>query len=434
MTAAPEQILRVAARNKAAFEWIHHEPVARKAGITTEQLTRIGDVKSKTAFSAPGSGQLTPLQSAALQYADGMTAEVSVKDSVFATLKAELAKAENAAADDQKIQQKLVEATGTVAVYNMVSRFLVALDIDDRAGEPVPVPGTGSSSQSANTQQVSYPLESGSSLDASRGLVQVQGGETLATRVHFHSMQAPWLILINSLMTNLTMWDQVVPGLSAAGYNVVCYDQRGHGGSSVPSEPCSVEQLADDCADILTALGITKARSVIGVSQGGATALSFALRHPDRTESIVANDTQAASPAANFQAWEDRIKLAHSEGMTPLADATVSRWYGSDSNAGSEVTKRFAHALISGTDPKGFEQGARALQKYDLLEQGLLNALGQIKTLLVAGESDGALPKGLEDLATKAGAHFAAIPKAAHLPMLDNPSAWLDVVLPFLKK
>lgn len=387
------QILRVAARNRAAFEWVHHEPVARKAGVTTDQLTRIGDCKaSLSSLRSPGTGQLSPLQAAAVSYADAMICHVKVPDETFLELKTQLQQA-GGEEQGQGLDQKMVEATGVVAAYNMVSRFLVALDIDDRANQPVPVPGLP-----ADESTPSYPSSSSSS--SSHGLVQVSGGETIATKVHFHSMQAPWLILVNSLMTNLSMWNHVVSDLSSAGYNVITYDQRGHGASSIPKEPCSVEQLADDVADVMTGLGLEKVHAVIGVSQGGATTLAFAIRHGHRTSKIIANDTQATSPAANFQAWEDRIALAHKEGMGPLAKATIDRWY-STPGVGSDEVKAQAKALIEGTDVKGFEQGARALQKYDLIEAGLLEKLSEKDTLLIAGEADGALPKGLEGLAAK---------------------------------
>ncbi|CAO1621246.1 unnamed protein product [Sympodiomycopsis kandeliae] len=428
-------ILRVAARNNAAFEWIHHEHVARKAGVTTEQLGRIGNLNQSLTNSGPG--QLSALQAAAVRYADAMTANVNVKDSIFEQLQSELSKAQggsDASQDEQSIRQKMVEATGTVAVYNMVSRFLVALDIDDRASQPVPVPGHN---QQQQQPALDYPSQKTAN-DTSRGQVQVQGGETLSTRVHFHSMQAPWLVLINSLMTNLTMWDAVIPGLSSAGYNILRYDQRGHGGSSVPSEACTLEQLSDDVADLLTALGIQKAHAVIGVSQGGATALSFAIRHPDRTSYIIANDTQAVSPAANHQAWEDRIHLSQSEGMSALADATVNRWYGSNSDIPNlgEIKPRI-HAMISSTDVKGFQQGARSLQSYDLLSAGLIDSFKKLQgVLLVAGEYDGKLPEGLKNLADRAESEnirFEQVEKAAHLPMVDQPQLWTRIVLQFLK-
>ncbi|PWN29928.1 alpha/beta-hydrolase [Jaminaea rosea] len=429
-------ILRVAARNRASFEWIHHEPVARKAGVTTEQLTRIGDVSktSSSSLTAAGKGQLSPLQAAATVYADKMTSSVKVDEATFESLKHELGKV--AGTEGEKLNQLLVEATGTTAVYNMVSRFLVALDVDDRANEPVPVPGLppslSSSSSSSTPQQ---------DLGPATGRIVTRDGLTLATRTHFHSMKAPWLLLINSLITNVSMWDSVVP-LLASRYNILCYDQRGHGSSAIPDQPCTVEQLADDAADVLSALGIDKAKAVIGVSQGGATALSFAISHPERTECIIANDTQAASPEANFHAWEDRIALAKREGMEAIAKATVARWYGEE-EAGDEEEQKArekAHAMIVSTELRGFEQGARALQKYDLLQAGLLEAIAKKPTLLIAGEKDGALPKGLAALAEKvkeaqsgATVAFQAIEGASHLPMLDRPEKWCDVVLRFLE-
>ncbi|CAO1635577.1 unnamed protein product [Parajaminaea phylloscopi] len=442
-------ILRVAARNRAAFEWMHHEPLARQAGVTDEQIRRIGTVTSiasQAALTASGSGQLSPLQAAAISYADAMTATVAVPDAIFNTLKHELGKTVEhtspaSASREDQANQKMVEATGTVAAYNMVSRFLVALDIDDRANETIPLPGEADSSSTAAAAAASsvYPIAQRDSTLGSRGLVQVRDGLTLATRVHFHSMQAPWIVLVNSLMTNLTMWDRVVPSLSQS-FNVLCYDQRGHGASAVPLQPCTVEALADDVADVLSALGVEKCRAVVGVSQGGATALAFALRHPERVERVVANDTQAVSPEANFKAWEDRIALARSSGMTALARATLERWYGSG-KAGDDETKRIVSDLIATTDVGGFEQGARALQKYDLIADGLLQVLAEKPTLLVAGECDGALPKTLEALAADvqqqrgtADVAFKAVPNAAHLPMMDNPQAWLDVVVPFLQQ
>lgn len=361
-----------------------------------------------------------------------MTARVKVDDDTFDLLKHELAN--EIGSDETKLNQQLVEATGTTAVYNMVSRFLVALDIDDRANEPVPVPGRDTSKAA--------PSPARKDLGPATGRVRVRDGLEIATRVHFHSMQAPWLILVNSLMTNVTMWDDVVPRLST-NYNVVCYDQRGHGSSAIPSQPCTVEQLADDAADVLSALGIEKARAIVGVSQGGATALAFALRHPERADVIVANDTQAASPEANFQAWEDRIALAKREGMGAIAKATVERWYGGSDGGDEEErgARAKAHALIASTDVKGFEQGARALQKYNLLSAGLVEALAKKPTLLVAGERDGALPKGLAALAEQvrgqdgaAKVAFESIEGAAHLPMLDKPEQWCDVVMSFLAR
>jgi AhpD family alkylhydroperoxidase len=101
-------ILRIAVLNGAAYEWTAHEPVARSCGVTGEQLAavRTGD---RAAFDAA--------QRAALDYADTMTTHVEVPDAVFAALRPHF--------DETGI----VELTAVAAAYNMVSRFLVALDV-----------------------------------------------------------------------------------------------------------------------------------------------------------------------------------------------------------------------------------------------------------------------------------------------------------------
>ncbi|PWY97857.1 alpha/beta-hydrolase [Testicularia cyperi] len=448
-------ILRVASHNSANFEWIQHEPVAVKAGCTTAQLAAVRDIRTPLSASTV----LTPLHKAALALADDMTTRVKVADSTFDAIRsafrdnvAQLGAGDAAANVDgfqgeDLVNRKVTEATLTVAVYNMVSRFLVAIDVDDRANVPVPTPtpegegegeGEGSSEHVDDAASLHYPVVSGSSTDAGRGLVQLPDGQLLSTRVHFHSMSAPWIVLVNSLMTNLTMWDAVVPALSAR-FNILCYDQRGHGSSAVPQQPCSIPELADDVAFLLDSLAVRKAYAVIGVSQGGATALSFGLRHPERYERLVACDTQPSTPAANVAAWDERIALARASGMDELASVTVPRWYGPGSQA-SEACRKRTEQMVRTTQVEGFVAGARALQSYDLIADGVVESYSKntgAKYLLLAGEADGKLPETLEAFTAKlreagARAEFASIAKAGHLPMCDNPEAWLQPVLQFL--
>lgn len=388
-----------------------------------------------TRVSPSTSSELSPLQKAALELTDSMTRNVKVPDSVFDRVKAEFAK--QVQDDSEQVNRKMAETTLTIAVYNMVSRFLVAFDVDDRANLECPRPHGAEHVVDPPHLDLHSPA-SGASSSAGRGLVQLPDGQQLSTRVHFHSMSAPWIVLVNSLMTNLTMWDWVLPELTTR-FNVLSYDQRGHGASSVPAEPCTIAQLSDDVAFLLDGIGVKKAYAVIGVSQGGATALSFALRHPDRYERLVACDTQPASPEANRKAWDERIELARAEGMSALAQVTVPRWYGPGS-AASPSCRQTTEAMVRDTQLEGFIAGARALQDYNLIDAGIVDgfAKGGKKHLLVAGQADGKLPETLCAFADKlagagADASFVAIPDAGHLPMCDNPQAWLEPVLEFLK-
>lgn len=395
--------------------------------MTQEQLTTIGDVYNL--LSPEKKGKLSPIQKAAMALADEMTTQIQLRDEVFETLRQELANNSNA----DIVSKELTEAVATASVYNMVSRFLVALDVEDHAKIPCPVPGLPSTkSEPSNT--LPYPS---ASYSYDHGLVEVAKDVQLATRVHFHSVQAPWILFVNSLMTNLTMWDAIIPEFSAH-FNIVTYDQRGHGFSSIPPEEpkCTLEQLADDIVAVMDALGITKLHSVIGVSQGGATALAFALRHGrSRTDHVVACDTQPVSPQANIAAWDDRIALARSQGMGALAVATVPRWFDPQGSKATEIVRARVSHMIASTAIEGFARSARSLQGYDLVSQGLKDAVksnGSFKTLLLAGGADGKLPEVLQGFSNEVGVEFAKIQGAGHLPMCDAPKDFVNAVLPFL--
>ncbi|SDG85087.1 carboxymuconolactone decarboxylase family protein [Microbacterium pygmaeum] len=102
-------ILRVAVLNRADFEFAAHVPHAKAAGVTSAQL----DAVQRDAGPGPFSEQ----EHLALALTDAMTTEIEVPDALM-----------------QRIQSHfdargVVELVATVAAYNMVSRFLVALNI-----------------------------------------------------------------------------------------------------------------------------------------------------------------------------------------------------------------------------------------------------------------------------------------------------------------
>jgi hypothetical protein len=138
------QILRVAALNNAALEWIYHEAVGRKGGLTDGQLYIIRDVATPL---PPMGGIFTPLQAAALAFTDASTKDVSVPKQTSAELMNQLRcslKEADAAMGEEELKAKAedlyVEATMVVAAYNMVSRFLVATDVGGLSDLEVPWP------------------------------------------------------------------------------------------------------------------------------------------------------------------------------------------------------------------------------------------------------------------------------------------------------
>jgi alkylhydroperoxidase family enzyme len=103
----------VAVLNGAEYEFIHHAPEYLKAGGSAEQvegIRRLGEPDyRKELFS--------PIEQDALELTLAMTREIKVPQSLMRRLQASLG------------NRQLVELVGVIATYNMVSRFLIALDV-----------------------------------------------------------------------------------------------------------------------------------------------------------------------------------------------------------------------------------------------------------------------------------------------------------------
>jgi 4-carboxymuconolactone decarboxylase len=106
-------ILRIGAVNGADYEWQAHVPVARACGVTDEQLGALGQPPGEEFDPAV----FSPAERAVLAYADAMTVAVTVPPETFAAVHSLLP------------PREVAELTAVAATYNMVSRFLVALEI-----------------------------------------------------------------------------------------------------------------------------------------------------------------------------------------------------------------------------------------------------------------------------------------------------------------
>lgn len=102
-------ILRVAVLNRAAFEYDAHVPHAQRAGLDAARIEAVREPGIAACYG--------PLERLVLELADAMTRDIEVPDALMARLAEHF---------DAKL---IVELVATVAAYNMVSRFLVALKV-----------------------------------------------------------------------------------------------------------------------------------------------------------------------------------------------------------------------------------------------------------------------------------------------------------------
>lgn len=103
-------ILQVALLNGAQYEFEQHVPFAREAGVSDAQLAALEDWEASTLFPSE--------DRAVLAYTSAMTRHIRVPDAVFAAVRSHFPPAQ------------VVELTATIGGYNLVSRFLEALQVD----------------------------------------------------------------------------------------------------------------------------------------------------------------------------------------------------------------------------------------------------------------------------------------------------------------
>jgi 3-oxoadipate enol-lactonase / 4-carboxymuconolactone decarboxylase len=227
---------------------------------------------------------------------------------------------------------------------------------------------------------------------------------------------APVVIFSTSVGATLEMWDPQVRALLDR-FRLLRYDTRGHGRSEVVDRPTSIEELADDLAGLLDALGIAKAH-LVGLSLGGMTGQALALRHPDKLESLVLLATSAYLPPA--EAWTERAATVRSKGMATIADTVMSRWF-------TRAFRERAPAIVAAirerfvaNDANGYAICCEAIRDMDLRP-----AIGAVRTptLILAGADDPATPVAMmEDIRARIpDAEMIIVPRTAHLLNIERP-------------
>jgi pimeloyl-ACP methyl ester carboxylesterase len=130
------------------------------------------------------------------------------------------------------------------------------------------------------------------------------------------------LVLLHGFPQNWYMWREVMPEL-AKHYRVIAPDMRGAGWTEAPAGGYGKEQLADEIAHFMDAVGAPKAR-VMGHDWGGFVGFQLALRHPDKVSQYLA--LNIATPWPNEDARGELWKLAYQPILAaPLLGAALLR-------------------------------------------------------------------------------------------------------------
>jgi 3-oxoadipate enol-lactonase len=242
---------------------------------------------------------------------------------------------------------------------------------------------------------------------------------------------APVVTLSHSLATDLSMWDPQLKALTAR-YRVLRYDTRGHGGTDAPAGAYTLEQLADDARALLRALGVQRTHW-IGLSMGGMIGQTLALAAPELFLSLSLCDTSSRIPAEAKPLWQERVKTAETQGMEPLVEPTLGRWFTAAFREQRKDVVDLVRAMIRATPPRGYAGCCHAISALDLTDR--LSAI-KLPTLIVVGEDDQGTPVAASRAiqAQIGGSQLEILKSAAHLSNMEQPEAFTKAVTSFLSR
>jgi 3-oxoadipate enol-lactonase len=224
------------------------------------------------------------------------------------------------------------------------------------------------------------------------------------------------IVFINSLGTDLRVWDEVAEPL-AQNARILRYDKRGHGLSELPATRATMADFAADLAALLDHLG-ARATTVVGLSIGGMIAQELYRLRPDLVAALVLCDT--AHRIGTAESWGARIGAVETDGIEAIADGVMERWFSEDFRANRRDELAGWRAMLTRTPQDGYLAACGALRDADLTQAA--KAI-RAPTLCIVGEEDGSTPPALvRELAHLIpAAKFETIAGVGHIPCVEKP-------------
>jgi len=261
---------------------------------------------------------------------------------------------------------------------------------------------------------------------------------TLASGLRLHyrvqgNPAGPWLVLLNGLLSDTTMWAGVLPGL-ADRHRILTFDSRGQGKSDAPLEgPYATAQLAADAWELLQVLGVEKPW-LVGLSNGSAMSLELLSAHPAAFSGAVLTSAMPHFDFALSLKAEHWARCLEVGGPLMQFDAVAPFLWGDAFLEARHGVLRAYHQVVTGGADRpqhGNLHQIRGTLGWDIRER--LNQI-QAPVLLLSGAEDLLTPpwKCLETARRIPHGRFEVVPGIGHAFPVEDPKSFVARVRAFV--
>ena len=243
------------------------------------------------------------------------------------------------------------------------------------------------------------------------------------------SGNGPELLLLHSLLTDMTVFDLILPRLEAH-FHVTRINLPGYG-QSMPCKLDSVADYADHINAVLDKLKLPPETHVFGNGFGAFVALVLALRHGKRFNRLLIADVVAAFPEPARVPFRMMSEKVTNTGMSAVLDAAIGRMFPPAFQAAQPDEISLRKAALARVDAASFSRACLALAALDTTAD-----LHTIKnpTLVLCGALDLTTPSTLASALAQGipGATYQEIAGSGHCPMIEQPAKLSQHIEDFL--
>lgn len=241
------------------------------------------------------------------------------------------------------------------------------------------------------------------------------------------------LVFIHAGICDCRMWEQQVSAF-AEKYQVIRYDLRGHGRSKLPDGQFAFHT---DLAALLDQLNVTQPVILIGASRGGRIALDFTLTYPDRVQALVmVCSSPSGYPAteAMQQKFAQIDEVLERGDLARAVELELELWVAGPGRTQNQVDEQ-VWELVREMNTSNFMLENQNAEPQPIAPLAI-DRLSEVKAplLLIVGQYDLDGNHAAVDLMVQqvAGAQKVVMPDTAHLPSLERPGEFNQMVLNFL--